>query len=566
MRPDAKDPVQQTLRKVFGLRQLRDGQDSVIRRVLAGRNTIAIMPTGAGKSLCYQLPAALLPGSTLVVSPLIALMKDQCDRLRELGIVAVQFNSAVGADDLQEAEAALDEGRAKVIFATPERLADREFVARVTRHPVSLLTIDEAHCISQWGHDFRPAFLEIGHALPALGHPTVLALTATATQAVIDDIGTQLAVRDFGVINTGVYRPNLRYSVEQLTREEDKLARVVELVSEQRGSGIIYTATVKGAMEVHAALGQIDGSASLYHGRLPAVTRHAAQDAFMDGTARIMVATNAFGLGIDKPDIRWVIHYQMPGGLDAYYQEAGRGGRDGQDARCTLLYLHKDKAVQQFFLAGKYPAFEDVAAVYRKLREVPADGAREWTLATLTRSLDRPRAKVQVALSLLRHQRVVRQDRDGHLSLIEDSYDDAAIASLANEYRDKREADKSLLEQMVFYGQTGYCRWRVILMHFGEGESFTRCERCDNCERMQAEEERRAREPAPKPDLLRKPNPEPLRTTLFDAGTHVRVRRYGVGVVDEADGRTVTVKFPNGSTRCFLGAYVQPVRSPRRSA
>jgi ATP-dependent DNA helicase RecQ len=219
--------------------------------------------------------------------------------------------------------------------------------------------------------------------------------------------------------------------------------------------------------------------------------------------------------------------------------------------------------VQQFFLAGKYPAQEDLGAVYRLLCSTPPEGESEWTLARLVDASDVPRAKVQVALSLLRHQHVLRQDRDGALVMLKPSLDEAALESLSRAYRDKRTADKALLEQMVFYGQTGYCRWRVILMHFGESENFIRCGSCDNCERMKVEDERRARAPAVKADPLRKPNPEPLRTARFAEGAHVRVRKYGVGIVEEADGRTVTVKFPNGSSRCFLAGFVEALRSRR---
>jgi ATP-dependent DNA helicase RecQ len=313
--------IRAALTKNFGLKQLREGQRAVIDRVLAAQNTLAVMPTGAGKSLCYQLPALLLAGRTVVVSPLIALMKDQCESLRARGIEAVQVNSAVDAESLHAAEEAIADGTARIVLTTPERLADADFMALLQRQPTSLLVVDEAHCISQWGHDFRPAFLEIAPAHKKLGKPTVLALTATATDAVTADIREQLGIAKSGVVNTGAYRPNLHYRVEQVAREQDKLARVLALVSAAEGSGLVYTATVKAADAVYEALVAADIPALRYHGKLGAAERRAAQDAFMEGRVRVMVATNAFGLGIDKADIRFVLHYQMPAGLDAYYQE-----------------------------------------------------------------------------------------------------------------------------------------------------------------------------------------------------------------------------------------------------
>ena len=554
--PTSARQLQRALRQTFGIRQLREGQEAVIRNVLEGRPTLAIMPTGAGKSLCYQLPATLLPGITLVVSPLIALMKDQCDKLAELGVAAVQLNSAIGAAELEAAESALAAGSAKIVFTTPERLADGDFLHAVAAHPVSLLVIDEAHCISQWGHDFRPAFLEIGAAVGPLGKPTILALTATATEAVIDDIAQQLGVKRFFVVNTGMYRPNLRYRVEQVTREDAKLARALDLVRAADGPGLVYAATVKAVEEVHAALATAGESVSRYHGRLNPTERRANQDAFMRGEVRVMVATNAFGLGIDKPDIRFVLHYQMPAGLDAYYQESGRGGRDGDTAQCTLLYLHSDKAVQQFFLAGRYPAQDDVAEVYKALRREPP-GQPHWSLELLHESLDRPKSKVQVALRLLRHQRVVKQGRDGRLTLHNAALEDSTLESLATAYREKRESDRALLEQMVFYGQTGYCRWKVLLAHFGEDEDFERCAYCDNCARLAAADAEREANPEPVDDPLHHPQPEPLRLAPLESGSRVRVPRYGEGVVAAADSQTVTVTFANGATRCFLAAYVQ---------
>ena len=553
------------LRQTFGLKRLRDGQEAVIAHVMAGEPTLAVMPTGAGKSLCYQLPALLLPGTTLVVSPLIALMKDQCDKLRELGIAAVQLNSGVAAGELDAAETALAAGTARIVFTTPERLAAPAFVDRVASRPVSLVVVDEAHCISQWGHDFRPAFLEIGSALPRLGRPRILALTATATDAVISDIARQLGVGRFAVVNTGMYRPNLHYRVVQVTNESDKLDRVVALVAASSGAGLVYAATVKAATAVHAALVEAGVGAVLYHGKLGAAQRHAQQEAFMAGAARVMVATNAFGLGIDKADTRFVVHYQMPGGLDAYYQESGRAGRDGESADCTLLFLHSDQAVQRFFLAGRYPGREDVAELYGALQVEPPSGAF-WTLDSLQAALERPKAKLQVALRLLRHRGVVKQDRDGRLKLTRAGLDSTALEQLLLAYRDKRESDRAMLERMVFYGQTGHCRWRVLLDNFGEAEGFGSCGTCDNCLRIAAarttaeDEDRVAASAANGSALAAAPAPLPA------PGDRVKVPRYGRGIVDAVDAEGITVCFPEGSRRVFLAAFVRRVADPRPRA
>ena len=303
----------------------------------------------------------------------------------------------------------------------------------------------------------------------------------------------------------------------------------------------------------------------------------------MSGAARVMVATNAFGLGIDKADTRFVVHYQMPAGLDAYYQESGRAGRDGEVADCTLLFFHSDKAVQQFFLAGRYPTKEDVADLYGALQGEGAGGAR-WTLETLQEALDRPKTRLQVALRLLRHQGVVVQGRDGRLSLTRAGLDADALARLMQAYRDKRESDRAMLERMVFYGQTGRCRWKVLLDNFDEGEALTSCGTCDNCVRIAAAfaaAEREGEAPAVDGEAAGATGPEanrsrapgdtaqadgaPAAAAAFERGEIVSVPRYGRGIVDAVDAEGVTVAFPEGSRRVFLPSFVRRSAPRKRS-
>ena len=346
--------LQGLLRRTFGLRKLRPGQREVIEQVLARKDTLAVMPTGAGKSLCYQLPGLHMKGMTVVVSPLISLMKDQADKLEERGAEVAAVNSTLSVREETELLDEIRRHKADFVFSTPERLEDESFVQTLKKGKIDLFVIDEAHCISQWGHDFRPAFLGLGKALHALGDPPLLALTATATPEVVDDIRKQLDRPRMQVIHADLYRENLRFAVRQVTSEEGKRAALVDALKEANGPAIVYTATVKAAEALHAWLASQGKDALLYHGRLSARERNERQDAFMSGEARTMVATNAFGMGIDRADIRAVIHYQLPGSLEAYYQEAGRAGRDGKAARCTLLYDHSDRRLQLYF-AGKIP-------------------------------------------------------------------------------------------------------------------------------------------------------------------------------------------------------------------
>jgi ATP-dependent DNA helicase RecQ len=554
-RHGALDSVHDALRNVFGLKTLRTGQLDVVARVLRGTSTLAVMPTGAGKSLCYQLPAVLLPDLTVVVSPLVALMKDQCDALRERDVAAVQINSAIGALELSAARAALEDGSARILLTTPEQIRDPDLIGMLGARGVSLLVVDEAHCVSQWGHDFRPAFLEISPAVAALGSPPVLALTATAKPAVVDEICTQFRIAKQDVVQADAYRANLQLAVEMVGRTSDRLPKALGLVAQSEGCGIVYTATVKAAEELYEKLTGAGESVGLYHGRLPIGERTRAQDAFMAGQLRVMVATNAFGLGIDKPDIRFVLHYQMPASLDAYYQEAGRAGRDGANAQCTLLCARQDRSLQQFFLAGRYPSVEDLAAVVTALRnEAPEQG---WTPQTLQDALDRPKSKTLVALSLLRKHKAVRES-GGSLSLARRNLSGDALSQMLVTYQRRREGDRATLEAMVDYAQSGACRWRAVLSYLGEQPEFEGCGHCDNCVRLAklAQYRSSSQEGVQTIEIARSEQ-----RVTFQDGDAVRARSYGAGLVVAALADSVTVEFANGERRAFMPDFLRPLRS-----
>ena len=351
--------MKRTLRDVFNLDKLRPGQAEVMRSVLEGDNTLAIMPTGAGKSLCYQLPTLHLPGTTVIVSPLISLMKDQVDKLEDAGLEASQLNSALTTEEHQENLEQIKTENSDFIFVTPERFTTPEFLADLRQQTINFVVIDEAHCISEWGHDFRPAYLSLGTAVKSLGLPPVLALTATATPEVTADIEKQLDIGKLRVVRTGIHRPNLRFEVKRVTNELEKHGELVRVLREHDGTGIIYCATVKTVEALTDWLKDFDFKVEQYHGRMKAADRKQNQDAFMAGELKAIVATNAFGMGIDKPDIRFVVHYQMPGSLEAYYQEAGRAGRDGEPALCSLFYQLEDRRTHQFFIGRKHRTSEE---------------------------------------------------------------------------------------------------------------------------------------------------------------------------------------------------------------
>jgi ATP-dependent DNA helicase RecQ len=473
--------MRRTLRKTFNLDKLRPGQAEVIRSVLEGRHTLAIMPTGAGKSLCYQLPSLHLSGMTVVVSPLISLMKDQVDKLEDVGLEASQLNSALTTDELAENLQQIKTETNDFIFVTPERFTNQEFLSDLRKRTVNFVVIDEVHCISQWGHDFRPAYLSLGAAIKTLGSPPVLALTATATPEVTADIEQQLDLGKLRVVRTGIYRPNIHFEIKRVTNEREKHEALIRILNEHEGIGIIYAATVKAVEELTDWLKGFDFRIEQYHGRMKAGDRKRNQDAFMNNELKAIVATNAFGMGIDKPDIRFVVHYQMPGSLEAYYQEAGRAGRDGEPALCSLFYQLDDRRTQQFFLRGKQPKFNDILAVYQALESLNAVET-PVELTTVQDHLEIVSAgKVRVILSLLKEMKLVKELRGPKFRLLRVEVKQAELEELSRLAEEKAENDKEKLERMMQYGQSATCRWQLLHDYFGEELKDERCGNCDNC-------------------------------------------------------------------------------------
>nr|MBA2503015.1 RecQ family ATP-dependent DNA helicase [Pyrinomonadaceae bacterium] len=361
----------------FGFEDFREGQREVISSILEGHDCVVVMPTGGGKSLCYQLPALMSDGATIVVSPLIALMKDQVDALHARNLPATFINSSVDYEEQKARIAGVRNGNYKLVYVAPERFRSERFVEALQSIHVSLFAVDEAHCVSQWGHDFRPDYLRLKTAIERIGRPQTLALTATATPYVRADIIEQLDLRQPRAYVSGFDRPNLSIQIMHTQKEREKTAYVRELAAKHKGSsGIIYTSTRKSVEQVAGRLGEARLPVVAYHAGMDDDARARAQDDFMLGRVQMIVATNAFGMGIDKSDIRFVIHYQMPGSIEAYYQEIGRAGRDGLQSDCVLLFNYADKRTQDYFIEGSYPPPELIARVYEAVAAARGEGER----------------------------------------------------------------------------------------------------------------------------------------------------------------------------------------------
>jgi ATP-dependent DNA helicase RecQ len=390
------------LRNHFGFEDFREGQREVITAVLEGHDTVVVMPTGGGKSLCYQLPALMLEGATLVVSPLIALMKDQVDALHARNLPATFINSSIDFEEQKARVQGMRRGAFKLVYVAPERFRSNHFVEALREAQISLFAVDEAHCISTWGHDFRPDYLRLRGALERIGRPQAIALTATATPYVRADIIEQLELKEPRAFVSGFDRPNLSINVTHTQKEREKITRIRALTAKHAGgSGIIYSSTRKSVEQVTSRLKTAGLKVVAYHAGMDDAARAEAQDEFMSGRTQMIVATNAFGMGIDKPDIRFVAHYHLPGSIEAYYQEIGRAGRDRLSSDCELLFNYADKRTQDYFIEGSYPQPELIARVYETLVAIGQQRIELSTREVAQRAGIRNEMAVQSALITL---------------------------------------------------------------------------------------------------------------------------------------------------------------------
>jgi ATP-dependent DNA helicase RecQ len=471
----------EVLRRQFGLRHFRPGQEEIIRAVLDGRDTLAVLPTGGGKSLTYQLPALLLPGLTVVVSPLIALIRDQFEKLRATGVETVRVDSSLTGTQREEALATIEEGQQKVVLITPEGATGPAFKKRVADQEVSLLVVDEAHCVSEWGHDFRPSYLALGALAEDLGRPRILALTATAPPLVREEIVKRLGLRDPAIVVRPVARPNLRFEVNDCASEDEKRRELIQYLRRLRRPGIVYCSTVKDVEELGALCKLARIPAEIYHGRLTKAERDHAHKRFMSSGKRIvMIATSAFGLGVDKPDIRYVIHYQVPGSLEAYVQEAGRAGRDGLAARCILIWDPRDTAVQKHFLAEGPATRSQIRKVVEGLAAWSKDG-RGVDASVLAMATEVGVTRTKAVLEGLREAGLVSES-DGEFRMSGSVAIDEIVKLLSKYNEERKTTDRRRLDSIVHYAENeSECRVVHIRRYFEDGEPRP-CGHCDICE------------------------------------------------------------------------------------
>ena len=531
----AQERIDRVAQEAFGFDGLRPGQREAIESVLAGRDTLVVMSTGSGKSAIYQIAGLLLPGATVVVSPLIALQRDQVEALRERAAGgAAQINSSIPAAERDAALAELAEDALEFVFLAPEQLANDDVLDELAVASPSLLVVDEAHCISEWGHDFRPEYLRLGAAVEALGRPPVLALTATAAPPVREEIAERLGLRDPAVLVRGFDRPNIRLEVRRFQDAERKRRALREHVAASRPPGIVYVATRRAAEELAAALCADGLRASSYHAGMRAGERDAVQERFMDDGIDVVVATTAFGMGVDKANVRWVVHAEISESLDSYYQEVGRAGRDGEPAEALLFYRPEDLGLRRFFAGGGQVDLTELATVYEALAQ--AGGPVEPS--ALQASTELSQTKLATAVSRLEDAGALEVRPDGVVAPRDDAPGrQAAVEAAAAVEGNRRELDRSRVDMMRAYAETDACRRGFVLSYFGEPVDGP-CGHCDNCEAGRAEAA------APPDDVP------------FGVGTRVAHGEWGEGVVQRYDDDALVVLFDDVGYKTLALAVV----------
>jgi ATP-dependent DNA helicase RecQ len=532
--------IADTALRTFGWDRLREGQIEAVRAPTSGRDVLAVMPTGYGKSAVYQLAGTLLGGVTVVVSPLIALQDDQVRSLREMhGRTAVAINSSLSEKEVEHAWATVEAGEQCFVFLSPEQLAKPSVVSRLAARGVSLFTVDEAHCVSSWGHDFRPDYLGLGEVIEQLGHPPVIALTATGSGPVRTDIVERLGLRDALILARGFDRPNIRLEVVRHESDDDKRRAVVRQVMDAAGPGLVYVATRADAERYADALRAEGIPADAYHAGLPDAHREDVHNRFTDGTLDIVVATSAFGMGIDKSDVRFVVHEAVTDSIDSYYQEVGRAGRDGEDSLATLHYRAEDLGLRTFFASG-VPSEESIARVYAAVKKSPS-----ISLADLARELELSARTCRGLVNLLEEAKLLSATASGLTAIGRRSPATAARIAVQRAEAQHR-VEKSRVQMVRGYAETLECRRIFLLGYFGE-ELPSPCGNCDTCSAGVAYEEF-AREHGE------------ARSAAFEVDDRVKHRKWGVGVVMRVEDDRITVFFDDEGYKVLSVEAVQQNR------
>ncbi len=483
----------------LGYDSLRPGQQEAIGSLMSRRDTLVVQPTGAGKSAIYQIAGTLLEGPTVVISPLIALQKDQVDAIERSGLAeAAAVNSRKRVAERKSALKRLDAGQLEYLFLAPEQLQRQETREHLQANPPSLFVVDEAHCISEWGHDFRPDYLQLGPMIESLGHPVVLALTATASPDVRAEIISRLGMRDPAMIVRGFDRPNISLRVDSFRTEKEKREALLKRIQFAEKPGIVYVATRKHAETLAGALSELGVDAAWYHGGMPAKERDRIQQEFMASDSQVLIATNAFGMGVDKPNVRFVYHYDIPDSLDSYYQEVGRAGRDGKPSESVLFYRPEDLRVPKFLKSGGKVEEKQLLSIETIIEK----SDHPVRIESIQKKTELSIRKVAKAVQRLQDAKAVEQLPGGEVIAAENAPDPDEAARLAAEVQDRQKEYEALrLEKMQAYAELRDCRVEYLLRYFGEEDIRPHCSHCDNC---------RSRENQTAPEQEREPSLDPL--------------------------------------------------------